>query len=62
MEDTEMDAHSVAQMFANMAAQWRSTGAKLEGLWIGYGQRIANARTKERAEELLAELDAVLKA
>jgi hypothetical protein len=57
---TGLSAQAVAQMFSNLAFQWRQVGSALEGLRIGYIQSISQASTKDEIEILLTDLKATL--
>jgi len=49
-----------AQLFLNMAAQWRPLGAKLEGLRVGYNNLVGLEETAEGIEQNLADLTSIL--
>lgn len=49
-----------AQLFLNMAAQWRPLGARLEGLRIGHIATVSAALTVEEMDAARADLAAIL--
>jgi hypothetical protein len=57
---TGLDAYLVAQIFINLAAQWRSIGAGLEGLRIAYGDAVKAAKTPEEIPAIVAALQTAL--
>ncbi|MFC6640809.1 MULTISPECIES: hypothetical protein [Sulfitobacter] len=59
---TGMTGHECAQLFLNMAAQWRPLGAQLEGLRIGCNHKISAALSKQEVDLVLADLEAALRA
>ena len=54
---TAPDAHSLAQLWLNMAQLWRQAAAELEALRLGVGAAIDAAETVEEVEAALQTLD-----
>lgn len=54
---TAPDAHSLAQLWLNMAQLWRQAAADLEALRLGVGAAIDAAETVEEVEAALQTLD-----
>lgn len=57
---TASTAYEVAQVFANLAARWRTVGARLEGLRIDATTQVDSATSKDEVDAAVSDLKELL--